>query len=110
MVNTTPVIFEAICRGSLNWRVSIDGADVPIPFASRETCIAAAMERARHHHQKHGVTTQVWGPSYGGGRELIRRYLTPPEFDASHQNPKPSMVLREACDQYGLQFPCIWPR
>lgn len=109
MVNTNVVIFEVVCRGSLNWRVSIDGEDDHIPFATRETCIGAATARARRHHLDRAVTTEVWAPGFGG-RECIIRFMTPPDLEALLRNPAPSADLCEACDQYGLHFPCVWPR
>lgn len=108
MVNTDAVIFEAVCRGSLNWRVSINGEDDHVPFGSREHCIGAATARARRYHLDRGVTTEVWAPGFGG-RECIIRFMTPPDLEALLRNPLPSAELREACDQYGLFFPCVWP-
>ena len=110
MVSANFVTFEAVCRGSLNWRVSIDGDDDHIPFASRETCIGAARARARRHHLEPAVTTEVWAPGFGGKRECIIRFMTPPALEALLLDPLPSLDLREACDQYGLHFPCVWPR
>lgn len=109
MVISNAVHFDAVCRGSLNWRVSINGEDDHVPFAGREACIGAATARARRHHLNHSVTTEVWVPGFGGKRECIIRFMTQPDLEALLRNPLPSMELREACDQYGLYFPCVWP-
>ena len=107
MVNTNVVTFEAVCRSSLNWRVSIDGDDVHIPFANCETCIEAAKARARRHHLDHGVTTEVWAPGYGGKRECVVRFMTPEDLDAMIYRSDASIRLRDACDEYGSMFPCL---
>ena len=110
MVISNTVHFDAVCRGTLNWRVSINGEEDHVPFACREACIGAATARARRHHLEHAVTTEVWAPGNGGKRECVIRFMTPPALDALLRDPLPSMDLREACDQYGLHFPCVWPR
>lgn len=78
MVKATIVNFDVVYRGTLDWRVSINGKDELTPFSTRETCAAAARVRARRHHQDHGVSTRVgsgcrastdrWKPSFGTRR------------------------------------------
>ncbi|MBT2750026.1 MULTISPECIES: hypothetical protein [unclassified Lysobacter] len=109
MVSTNAVHFDAVCRGSLNWRVSINGEDDHVPFAGRDACIGAATARARRHHLDHSVTTEVWVVGVHGRRECIMRFMTPSDLEALLQDPQPSWELREACDQYGMYFPCVWP-
>lgn len=82
MLNSRVVVFEAVCRGSLDWRVCIDGEDEAIAFANRESCVAAATARARRRHLDTGRVTEVWAPRIGGSRECIVRFMTPNEFDA----------------------------
>ena len=81
MVARAVVVFEAICRGTLDWRVCVDGADEHVPFANRESCIAAATTRARLRHVDTGATTEVWAPGYGSKRECLIRYMTPVDLD-----------------------------
>lgn len=109
MVTSNVIIFDVVCRGSLNWRVSVNGEDDHIPFANQESCIGAATASERRRHLERGVTTEVWAPTYSGQRECILRFMTPPDIEALLRSPLPSLDLREACDQYGLHFPCMWP-
>jgi hypothetical protein len=105
MVSDDAVIFEALCQGSLNWRVSIGGVDDHVAFANRDTCIAAATARARRHHLEHFVTTQVWARSRYGERECLMSFMTPCDFEASLDTAKSSLELRHACDRYELESP-----
>jgi hypothetical protein len=107
MVNTAAVIFDAACRGSLNWRVSIDGVDDHVPFANRETCIAAATVRARRHHLDHFVTTQVWASGPSGKHECLVTFMTPGDFEALLGDANSSLELRHACDRYKLESPTL---
>lgn len=107
MVNTNVVVFEAICRGSLNWRIAIDGEDEPIPYANRDCCVDAARDRALRHHLIHNVTTEVWRPEIGGRRECVMRFMTKAYERSMLENSVASQKLREACDQFGSWFPCL---
>ncbi len=81
MVGRTVVTYEAVRRGALDWRVCVDGVDEHVPFANRESCIAAASTRARLRHVDTGCATEVWAPGYGSKPECLIRYMTPPELD-----------------------------
>lgn len=107
MVTTNVVVFEAICRGSLNWRVVIDGQDEPIPYANRDSCVNAARERARSHYLTYNVTTEVWRPEIGGRRECVIRFMTNPYVQSMVEDSDSSQKLREACHQFGSWFPCL---
>ena len=106
MVNSDAVIFEAMCRGVLNWHVCVNGVDDATPFANRDACIGAAMARARQHHQAYFVTTEVWAPGPFGKRECVISYMTPDDLDAALRTSEASVELRNACDQYGFGLPC----
>jgi hypothetical protein len=105
MVVANVVHFDVVYRGSLNWRVSINGMDDHVPFSDRDACIGAATARARRHHLEYCVTTEVWAPSRSGQRECILRFMTPSDLDALLSNPLPSLGLRAACDEYSLRPP-----
>ncbi|MBT2748318.1 MULTISPECIES: hypothetical protein [unclassified Lysobacter] len=105
MVTGTVVIFEAVHLGTLDWRVSVNGSTDHVPFASRDTCIAAASARARLHHISHGVTTEVWAPTYNRESECIVRYMTPSDLEEMLRRSVPESQLREASYAYGPLFP-----
>jgi hypothetical protein len=107
MVTEPSVIFQVVYRGSLNWRVAVDGLENYVPFASRETCIAAATARARHHHLTYGVATEVWAPRIGGENECVMRFMSPDHLDALLRWSDASIQIRDACDDYILQSPRI---
>lgn len=104
MVSTRVVHFDALCRGSLNWRVSVNGEDEHIPFSSRTTCIAAACARARQRHLDSGIPTEVRAPALDGALESVVTYMLPQdllEYCVETESGS-SRQLREACDVYGL--------
>jgi len=104
MVSTRVVHFDAVCRGSLNWRVSVNGEDEHVPFASKQTCVAAAKARARQRHIDQGVPTEVRAPDIDGRLESVVAYMQPHElleFCVETESGS-SRLLREACDVYGL--------
>lgn len=104
MVSTRVVHFDAVCRGSLNWRVSVNGDDEHVRFASRATCIAAARARARQRHLDTGLPTEVRAPALYGALESVVAYMLPHElleFCVETESGS-SRLLREACDVYGL--------
>jgi hypothetical protein len=107
MVTAPPVIFQVVYRGSLNWRVMADRTEDYVPFATRETCIGAATARARHHHLGYGVATEVWAPRIGGQNECVVRFMTPDDFDSLLQWSDASIQLRNACEDYVLNFPSL---
>lgn len=103
MVRSRVIHFDVVYRGSLNWRISINGEDDHVPFATKQHCITAARARARHRHQDEGIHTDVRSADATGEMECIVRFMHPHELlqlceqsarDSSHD-------LREACDQYG---------
>lgn len=104
MVGTRVVHFDVVWRGSLNWRVSVNGEDEHVPFASKETCIAAARARARQRHDDMGVPTEVRAPGPDGSLQSVVTYMLPHElleFCVETESGS-SRQLREACDVYGL--------
>ncbi|WP_152566236.1 hypothetical protein [Lysobacter antibioticus] len=101
MVKPKIINFDVVCRGTLNWCLSIDGDDEPTPFVSRSTCAAAARVRARRHHQDYGISTQVRLPTLDGSMEIEIRYLTPLELEQSCHRSSSSRELRQACEHYG---------
>lgn len=107
MVSTRLVHFDAVCRGSLNWRVSVDGEDEHVPFASKATCIAAAKARARQRHLDTGVPTEVRAPAIDGTLESVVTYMLPHELleFCEETESGSSLQLREACDAYGGDGP-----
>lgn len=107
MVITNVVVFEAICRGSLNWRVVIDGQDEPIPYANCDSCVDAARKRARSHYLAHNITTEVWRPEINGRRECVVRFMTKPYMQSMVEDSDASQNLREACGHFGNWFPCL---
>lgn len=106
MVSEVTVIFEAICRGALNWHVCVNGVDDATPFANRDACVGAATARARQHHQNYFVTTEVWAPGPFGRRECVISYMTPNDLEAALRTAEASCELRNASDQYGFGLPC----
>lgn len=103
MVSTRVVHFDAVCRGSVNWRVSVNGEDEHVPFATREACIAAARARARYRHLDMNVPTEVRAPGVDGAMVSIVLYLHPHELMefCEETESTSSRELREACDAYG---------
>lgn len=104
MVSTRVVHFDAVCRGSLNWRVSVNGEDEHVAFASREMCLAAASARARQRHLDTGVRTDVRAPDIDGKLVPQVSYMLPQEHYSlcAETESESSLRLREACDFYGM--------
>jgi hypothetical protein len=100
MVSTRIIHFDAVCRGSLNWRVSVNGEDEHVPFACRDDCVAAARVRARQRHINDGIPTEVRVQTIGGGLESIVIYMKPHELDefCLETESISSRQLREACE------------
>lgn len=100
MVVGEPVIFAVIYRGVLDWRVSAGDSVENIPFNSLTSCIRAATNRARDHHLRTGLDTEVWAPGLGGKRECVIRFTPTEKFNAALDHS--TSLLREACDGFGL--------
>ncbi|WP_408951538.1 hypothetical protein [Lysobacter sp. Hz 25] len=104
MVGARVVHFDVVWRGPLNWRVSVNGDDEHVPFASKETCVAAARARARQRHHDTGMPTEVRAPALDGALESVVTYMLPEdllEYCVETESGS-SRQLREACDVYGL--------
>lgn len=100
MVAGQPLIFAVVYRGVLDWRISVADAVDEIPFNSMTSCIRAATNRARDHHLRTGLDTEVWAPGVGGKRECVIRFTPTEKFNATLNHSTSS--LREACDGFGL--------
>ena len=108
MVTGTVVVYDVICRGARDWRVSVNGSDEHVPFKDRESCIGAATAQARLHHVQTGHSTEVWAPGYEGQRECLVRYMTPLDFDNLLRCTAPDSRLMAAGYALGPMFPCTW--
>ena len=104
MVSARVVHFDAVWRGSLNWRVSVNGEDEQVSFVSKQTCVDAARGRALQRHRDHGVPTEVRAPGIDGKLESVVTYMRPHELleFCIETESGSSRLLREACDFYGL--------
>lgn len=100
MVAGEPVIFAVVYRGVLDWRVSVGDTVEDIPFNSLTSCTRAATNRARDHHLRTGLDTEVWAPGLGGKRECVIRFTPTEKFNATLSHSTHS--LREACDGFSL--------
>lgn len=80
MVKASVIDFDVVCRGALDWRVSISGQDESLSFPNRDACAAAARVRARLHNQHYGVTTRVRIPHSDGSFKATICYPSPEEF------------------------------
>jgi hypothetical protein len=106
MVAKPAIVYDVMPCGSREWRIRIDGVDGDVPFGDRESCVAAAMERARLHHVSTSRTTEVWAPGYGGVRDCLIRYMTPTDFDELLRRSAPGTQLTSAGYALGPLFPC----
>lgn len=95
------ITFDIVRHDTHDWRVSINGADEPISFASRDFCAAASRVRARQHHLDHGVSTCVRATRSDGSMETLVWYPVPEVFPGLIAHSTASQKLRWACDQYG---------
>lgn len=100
MVASTPVVFEVVYQGVLDWRVAASGAVEEISFNSLAACTRAATNRARDLHLSSGQDTEVWAPGLGGRRECIIRFTSTDKFNATLSTS--TVPLREACDGFCL--------
>lgn len=98
-------VFEIVRRGALDWRVSVDGRDDHVAFASREACLGAATALARRRHLDHSVTTEVWVPGPHGHGECIIRFMTPADLEQMLRNLQSSGQLQKACGDYAAPAP-----
>ena len=103
---TKAVVYDVVLLGSRDWRIRVDGDDDHVRFGDRESCVVAAMSRARSHHVDTGCATEVWAPGYGGVRECLIRYMTPSDLEELLRRSSSGTQLIAAGLALGPLFPC----